>query len=259
MTQLVFKSGDVIFREGDASNSVCLVCAGSVEVLKQVDESLVRLGSVGEGEFVGEMGVIENQPRGATVRAETDVTLEMLSEEEFLQRISEDAATAMRALRRLSERLRSANDRVIEHSAEPSPSAPGTTSPAAAVQVRILPDHPRVARELPKEGVSVEQLPFHVGRPSGRGEREAPVELSLALRDGIPYRLSRVHFSLVAEGSGVAVRDVGSTLGTLVNGELIGEHAPRAFAPLEPGENRVQAGGMDSPFAFRIVLGDSAP
>ncbi len=255
MTELEFQTGDTIFHEGDASSSVCLIRRGTVDVFKRIDDDVVRLGSVGEGEFVGEMGVIEKRPRGATVRAATDVALEMLSEEEFLLRLSEDAATAMRALRRLSERLRAANDRVLEvETSGTRPAGEAAPDPAGPV-VRLLADHPRVGREVPKEGLAVEQLPFHVGRPSGRGERPAAVELSLALRDGIPYRLSRVHFSLIADGDGVAVRDVGSTLGTLVNGELIGEHAPRVFARLQEGENRVQAGGVDSPFAFRIVVG----
>lgn len=255
MTELEFKAGNTVFREGDLSNAVCLIRRGTVEVLKQIDDDVVRLGSVGEGEFVGEMGVIEKRPRGATVKAESDVTLEMLSEEEFLERLSKDAGTAMQALRRLSERLRAANDRVLEYETSGATSGAEVVAHPLLPVVRILADHPRVGRELPKDGLAVEQLPFHVGRPSGRGERPAAVELSLALRDGIPYRLSRVHFSLVADGDGVAVRDVGSTLGTLVNGELIGEHAPRVFAPLAEGENRVQAGGIDSPFAFRIVVG----
>ena len=51
------------------------------------------------------------------------------------------------------------------------------------------------------------------------------------------------------------MRDDHSTLGTVVNGEAVGEQFPRSEAPLRRGENLVVAGGTDSPFAFRLVVG----
>jgi hypothetical protein len=56
----------------------------------------------------------------------------------------------------------------------------------------------------------------------------------------------------VREGEAIAVRDGSSTLGTIVNGTLIGQHAPRTTAVLEDGDNEVVAGGRDSPFVFRL-------
>ena len=40
-----------------------------------------------------------------------------------------------------------------------------------------------------------------------------------------------------------------------MNGEAVGEQFPRSEAPLRRGENLVVAGGADSPFAFRLVVG----
>jgi hypothetical protein len=51
------------------------------------------------------------------------------------------------------------------------------------------------------------------------------------------------------------VRDLCSTLGTIVNGEPIGDHFRTDDAPLRAGENEVIAGGVDSPFAFSVVIG----
>ncbi|MFV1959900.1 MAG: cyclic nucleotide-binding domain-containing protein [Planctomycetota bacterium] len=261
MLETTYAPGDVIFHEGDPSRTVCLIRAGEVEVSKAMGEEAVVLGTVGEGQFVGEMGVIEQRPRGATVRAKDEVRVEMLSEAEFLARLSEDPETAMLALRRLSERLRAANDRVLEfEGAPPCAERCGEVSAleegpeAASAALRIQPASKRVARDLDEEGVAVHPLPFHVGRPAGPGERKPPVELALAVTDSMPYRLSRLHFSILEDDGRFLVRDVSSTLGTLVNGELIGEHAARVFAPLRDGENEILAGGRDSPFAFRVVL-----
>src|SRR5262249_23495191 len=51
------------------------------------------------------------------------------------------------------------------------------------------------------------------------------------------------------------VRDLRSTLGTIVNGEPIGEHFRGDDAPLRAGGNEVIAGGVDSPFVFSVFIG----
>ena len=50
------------------------------------------------------------------------------------------------------------------------------------------------------------------------------------------------------------VRDLSSTLGTIVNGEPIGNHFRGDDAPLRAGENEVIAGGVDSPFVFSVFI-----
>jgi CRP/FNR family transcriptional regulator, cyclic AMP receptor protein len=50
------------------------------------------------------------------------------------------------------------------------------------------------------------------------------------------------------------VRDLNSTLGTIVNGEPIGNHFRGDDAALRAGENEVIAGGVDSPFVFSIFI-----
>ncbi len=110
-------------------------------------------------------------------------------------------------------------------------------------------------RLLPAEGLAVQGFPFTVGRRTGAGEQEPPVAVDLLLDDARPYRLSRVHFSLIRVADGVAVHDAASTLGTAVNGAYLGEHFAGVRAPLEQGENRIVAGGVDSPFAFRVQIG----
>jgi CRP/FNR family transcriptional regulator, cyclic AMP receptor protein len=51
------------------------------------------------------------------------------------------------------------------------------------------------------------------------------------------------------------VRDLHSTLGTIVNGDPIGEHFRSDEAPLRAGEHEVIAGGVDSLFVFSVFIG----
>ena len=76
----------------------------------------------------------------------------------------------------------------------------------------------------------------------------------LAIPEPAPYRLSRAHFSLIAEDGGVVVRDLESTLGTLVNDRSIGRDFPLDSVPLHQGENTIVAGGRGSPFVFSVTL-----
>ena len=78
VVQRAFKAGDVVFRQGDFPDRLYLIGKGEAEVTKDVrDEAPVVLARLGPGEFFGEIGIISNTPRTATVRAATD--LETLS------------------------------------------------------------------------------------------------------------------------------------------------------------------------------------
>ena len=119
--------------------------AGKLEVFKQADEREFIIGSIDAGEFVGEMGVIENKPRGATVRAANEVTLEPIDRADFLRRISENSDLALQLLVRLSERL-NLTDQLLSRTLEarePSPVSEVTDSSqpaplAAPLSVRLF-------------------------------------------------------------------------------------------------------------------------
>ena len=68
------------------------------------------------------------------------------------------------------------------------------------------------------------------------------------------FRLSRNHFMVERRDGNYFVRDLRSTLGTIVNGEPIGDHFRGDEAPLRAGENEVIAGGVNSPFVFSVSI-----
>jgi CRP-like cAMP-binding protein len=73
-----FGAGDTVFRQGDFPDRLYLIGKGEAEVVREVpggeDIPLARLNP---GDFFGEMGILGNTPRSATVKAATD--LETLS------------------------------------------------------------------------------------------------------------------------------------------------------------------------------------
>ena len=66
--------------------------------------------------------------------------------------------------------------------------------------------------------------------------------------------MSRSHFRIEKLGDDDVVRDLGSKLGTQVNGEALGHHFASDFAPLENGRNLIVAGGIGPPYVFRVVV-----
>jgi hypothetical protein len=105
--------------------------------------------------------------------------------------------------------------------------------------------------------LNVDHLPIVVGRMPAADEAAAPRHPDLVLVDRQPYRLSRDHFMILRRSGGLFVSHLGSTLGTIVNGQGIGHHFMRDAAPLHNGENRIVAGGWGSPFEFLLSVGQS--
>lgn len=79
-----FGPGQVIIREGDVGDKLYIVVHGEVEVVEEEpgkgERTIAKLGS---GECFGEMALVRDQPRSATVRSRTGVTLVSLDREGF--------------------------------------------------------------------------------------------------------------------------------------------------------------------------------
>jgi hypothetical protein len=85
------------------------------------------------------------------------------------------------------------------------------------------------------------------------GKGLPPLQPDLKLDDTVPFRLSRNHFMIEKRDGNYYVRDLCSTLGTIVNGKPIGDFRGDDAA-LRAGENEVIAGGVNSPFVFSVFI-----
>src|SRR5690349_6446890 len=210
MGEVRFAPGEVVFLEGEPSRAVLFVREGEVEAAKAAGTGEVVLGTVGPGEFAGEMGVVEGRPRSATVRARTPVLGEMVERRAFLERVSRDPRLAFGVLLRLSERLHAADERLAEAAAAPDEShatGPEHAAPApVGERVVLFAAAEALAGRVPAEGVAVDHLPFEVGRKPAEGEGRPGGAVQLELEDAVPYRLSRRHFAVVAADGGLVVR-----------------------------------------------------
>lgn len=264
MSERTYKDGETIFGEGEPSDLVCRILSGSAEVSKRSNGQEIVVGKAGPGEFVGEMGAIVGETRAATVRACGDLTAELISKDEFLKQISQDSGLALQLLARLSERLRTVDHAFTElaakagiSEAEPTIASVAEATPEntpAAYRITILPGSDTLEPLMPRDGIVVDRLPFSVGREPGEREGIPEMPVNLVIKDSKPYRISRMHFSVVRRNGNVIVQDLNSALGTEVNGEFLGRYFGTDVVTLKSGENTITAGGSKSPFTFRLVL-----
>ena len=98
--------GDIVFSEGDPGDEVCFVVDGILDVSKRYDREQERKIAVKEpGGAIGEMAVIGNIARTATVKARTDATLLTLSRSRLDQICDQHPKAGVKIMRAIARRL----------------------------------------------------------------------------------------------------------------------------------------------------------
>ena len=108
-----FLPGQIIFEEGSASRELYLIVEGQVEVVKGQGADEMVLARRGQGDFFGEMGLIEASPRFATIRALEPTRLLEFSEEDLRSVLLRQPQLLYGMMQELSARLRSADLQMI--------------------------------------------------------------------------------------------------------------------------------------------------
>ena len=121
-SEQVFETGRVIIRQGDRAGHVLLILSGRVRVIEALPDSPqleMFLGEIGPGEVVGELAILSERARSASVIALERTRCLVLPQEEFLQlvRSSSDVATGL--LRVLADRIYDANRLLARHAPDP--------------------------------------------------------------------------------------------------------------------------------------------
>ncbi len=110
-------AGQVIFEEGELGDAVYVIANGEAEVVRRdAGGKAVTIATLGQGQFFGEMSLIDKEYRSATVKAKTDCTLLHLTAENLttFRKQHRDGFTfvIINIARMLSARLREANTRL---------------------------------------------------------------------------------------------------------------------------------------------------
>jgi hypothetical protein len=102
--------GDILIREGEKAQYVYLVRRGNLRAYLKRDTGEVNIGTIQEGEFVGEMAYINNEPRSADVIATSDCELIEIPVNHLDQLIYQKPSWAKALMITLSNRVKRANE-----------------------------------------------------------------------------------------------------------------------------------------------------
>jgi CRP-like cAMP-binding protein len=102
----VFRRGSLIFIEGETSTEMYILKNGRVRILKQEGQSTVELAALGPGSVLGELSLLDGQPRSETAQVVEDVTAAVVDKELFTRTMSAIPPWLSAVIRELVKRLR---------------------------------------------------------------------------------------------------------------------------------------------------------
>lgn len=108
----VFMPGTVIMAAGEPGDCLYIVLDGVVQIVYPTRSGEFELARMGPGNFFGEMALLNDQPRSATVRAVEPVRALVLDKGDFRAIISQSPALALKLLEVMSQRIRYADEQI---------------------------------------------------------------------------------------------------------------------------------------------------
>lgn len=202
-TKKHFSRGEILVREGERGDCAYILEAGNVEILVQRDGQLVQIGTRGPGSLIGEMAMVDDKPRTATVRALDDCDVLEITRDDFARRVDGADPVLRMVLRVVTNRYR---DMIGRSSSVPCmPSAPSTEaaekSEAADTAVSAI----RIHNELKRAVDRGELLLFYQPIIDVQHMKIAGFEALMRWQHPVNGMISPGVFIPVAEESGLIV------------------------------------------------------
>ncbi len=109
---IAFEAGETMFNKGDLSNDCAyIIKSGSVAIRSNVGGQDVLIDTLGRGDFVGEMALIDDEPRSATAVTAQDTKCSVVTKQEIDRALSDADLLAYILVRTLTKRLRKTTER----------------------------------------------------------------------------------------------------------------------------------------------------
>ena len=106
-TEVTLKPGDYLMREDEMGDTMYVILEGRTQVRKLAGDAEVVLGERGPGEVLGEMSLLDQAPRVASVIALTPVRAMVIDQETFMALIDWSPSAARSVLKMFAQRIRS--------------------------------------------------------------------------------------------------------------------------------------------------------
>ena len=246
----VFNPEEIVIAEGTKGTSAFVILSGNAEVIKSWGDREIVIAILGEGQVFGEMGLIEDRPRSATVKARSELKVRIIDRNHFNELLRTRPSVLIPILKSLFERLRQASDLIAGRTTD----AHVEVGKEAPFEVIIEGQTDEAKKVLNDRQLLITKFPFLIGRFSGNPESDVFHTNDLFIQEEKPYVVSRNHLAITNQGGILHVVDRGSSFGTIVNGKEIGGPSNETRASLDKEENQVIIGPATSKLIFLLKV-----
>jgi CRP/FNR family transcriptional regulator, cyclic AMP receptor protein len=107
-----YDAGRTLFRQGDPADAAYLIIDGEAEIILEGLAGPITVATLGPNDTVGEMGILGDVPRNATVKAKTRLVALRIAKNPFMRMVREFPTMAVSIMRELAHRLDLTNNQL---------------------------------------------------------------------------------------------------------------------------------------------------
>ncbi len=115
--RVMFSSGQHFFAQGDPSDAAYVLLQGKANVVIQTPNGPLQVAQFSSNDLLGEMGILSDSPRSASIVADGDVTALRIDKRVFLELLGQFPQMSVAVMRELAKRLERTNAKLAELSA----------------------------------------------------------------------------------------------------------------------------------------------
>lgn len=112
--RLTFTPGQELFHQGDIGDAAYIVIDGEADILVDGPSGEIQVAKLGKNELIGEIAILIDVPRTATVRAAVEMTTLAISKDLFFRMVTEFPEMAVEIMRELAHRLEQTTSQLRE-------------------------------------------------------------------------------------------------------------------------------------------------
>ena len=111
---VTYRDGQVLFRKGDPGDAAYVIVGGQAEVTVTTDAGDIPVAQLKDGDFVGEIAILCDIPRTATVTARSELKTLRISKDRFLELMKQFPEMAIEMTRTLANRLNHTTTELVQ-------------------------------------------------------------------------------------------------------------------------------------------------
>lgn len=112
--RITYEAGQVLFCQGDVGDAAYIIIEGAAKVLVDTDQGQIEVAALGRNDFVGEIAILCDVPRTATVKASAKTVTLRITKDLFFRLVAEFPEMSVEIMRELASRLEHTTQKLRE-------------------------------------------------------------------------------------------------------------------------------------------------